>query len=149
MEELPEIQEMCNVLGEQSFGFDEELSTKWADGPDGEKYYRERIAGEKGVCFVAQKDQEIVGFVSTTMNTPGTWRLTKRVEVDNLFIRESHRGEGVGKMLIDSVKDWSKSVGAKRVFLTAFKKNEKAISFYEREGFSPYELTLELRLGDD
>ncbi len=146
LNDLPTIQSLCNELGEQSIGFDPELSTTWASNHEGEKYYRERLSGKDGVVFIAEEAGEILGFVSTTINNPDTWRLTKRVEVDNIFLAHTHRGKGVGKKLIEEVKKWSQDIQANRVFLTAFSQNKKAIAFYEREGFIPYEITLEIDL---
>ena len=145
-EDLSTIQDLCNTLGEQSYSFDKDLSTTWASHEEGIKYYKERLSGEKGICFVAEKDGEIVGFASCTIHHPDGWRLVKRIEVDNLFIREHHRGEGIGKLLIDEIKTWGKEIDIQRVFLTAFSQNEKAIKFYKREGFHAYETILEFKL---
>ena len=144
--DLPAIQSLCNELGEQSAGFDAELSTTWASNHEGEKYYRERLMGKDGFVLIAEESEEILGFISTTIHSPDTWRLTKRVEVDNIFLKDAHRGKGVGKKLIHEVKKWSREIQANRIFLTAFFQNKKAIAFYEREGFIPYELTLEIDL---
>jgi len=146
IEDLSEIQLLCNELGEQSFSLDTDLSTTWATNHEGEKYYRERLTGNKGVIFVAEQAGKILGFVSTTINNPNTWRLTKRVEVDNLYLKDAHHGKGVGKKLVEEVKKWSQKNHIQRIFLTAFFQNKKAIAFYEREGFIPYELTLEIDL---
>ena len=146
IEELPTIQVLSNTLGEQSYSFDNDLSLTWANTDEGEKYYRDRITGEKGICLVAEKNNELIGFASATTHLSDAWRLVKRVEIDNVFVLESHRGSGVGKMLIDAIKKWAKEQQAKRVVLNAFTKNTKALAFYEREGFAPYETILQYKV---
>ena len=146
IEDLPVIQKLSNTLGEQSHSFDNELGLMWANTKVGEKYYRERIAEQKGVCFVAEKEGEISGFISASIHEPDAWRLMKRVEIDNIFVNEKHRGEGIGKSLINIVRDWAQKQHAKRIIVRAFTENTKALSFYQREGFSPYESILQLRL---
>lgn len=146
IEELPTIQKLSNTLGEQSYSFDNDLSLNWANTDEGEKYYRAKIAEEKGVCLVAEKNNEILGFASGTIHDPDAWRLVKRVEVDNVFVSEKFRGQGIGKLLIDGMKQWGKEVGAKRIILNAFTDNVKAVAFYQREGFSPYETILQQKI---
>lgn len=146
IEDLSQIQELCNTLSEQSHSIDNDLNVKWAHGEEGKKYYEERIDGSKGTCFIAEKDGKIAGFASGTIHNVDEWRLIKRVELDNIFIVETHRGAGLGKLLLDAFKQWAKEIDAQRVTLTAYTTNTKAISLYEREGFLPYETTLEYKL---
>lgn len=146
IEELSAIQKLSNTLGKQSFSFDNDLSLTWANTEEGEKYYRAKIAGEKGICLVAEKDGEIMSFASGTIHEPDAWRLVKRVEIDNVFVSEKFRGQGIGKLLIDAMKQWGKKIGAKRIILNAFIDNTKAVSFYESEGFSPYEIILQQKI---
>ncbi len=145
-DELKQIQALSTTLGEHSQRFDNELSLAWAYTEEGEKYYRAKIAGEKGICLVAEKNGEIIGFISGTRHDPDAWRVIMRAEVDNLFIQEKFRGVGIGKLLIDAMKSWAKEQNAKKLILTMFSENKKALSFYKKEGFVLYEMVLHIKI---
>ena len=56
--------------------------------------------------------------------------------INELYVVPEYRSEGVGKMLIDEVKDLAESRGWKRLELTTPGDDfSKTIHFYEREGF--------------
>lgn len=62
-----------------------------------------------------------------------------------MFVRESHRGQGINRILLDALLDWSRQRGLTEVRLTVYPDNEPAIRAYEKAGFENY-LT-EMRLG--
>ena len=146
IEDLPYIQNLCNLLSKQSYLFDKDVNINWAHSKEGKKYYEERIEGNKGFCLIAEKENKIVGFASGSLHEADDWRLIKRVELDNVFITEQQRRSGIGKLFIDFIKKWAKEIKAERVTLTAYVTNDKALKFYERESFLPYEVTLEYKV---
>jgi len=62
----------------------------------------------------------------------------------DLFVRESARGKGVGRLLMEEAIKIIKARGGKRVFWTVWDKNPEAVAFYERIGgdFAPSELLM-------
>jgi GNAT superfamily N-acetyltransferase len=72
----------------------------------------------------------------------GIWTGTKLwcgkyVEIDNFVVSEKKRGQKIGKILIDEVKKYSKSIKAKQIALDAFTVNFGAMKFYLNQGFLP------------
>ena len=65
-----------------------------------------------------------------------------RNELDNIFVEEACRGEGIGRQLVQTFIEWSTANGATRTMVSAYFLNEKAITFYKKVGFEP--LTLKL-----
>ena len=53
-------------------------------------------------------------------------------------IHENYQGKGLGKLLIDYLEDKARSMGAEIMILQA---REKAVSFYERNGYNVTEKT--------
>jgi len=60
------------------------------------------------------------------------------VKLSKLYILVSQHGKGIGQQTLDYVKEKSKELGAKSLFLTVNKENKKAIKAYEKSGFIKY-----------
>lgn len=60
-----------------------------------------------------------------------------RVYVDNLVVAQEFEGKGVGRTLLDHVERWARDHGYREVVLDVFAGNERAIAFYERQGYRP------------
>lgn len=115
-----------------------DLNTNWPY-EEGEDYFRKRIAGEDGACFVAEKNGAIVGYVI------GGWSHLnfsaykgKRAELENICVAEEERSHGIGALLVKALYKWAKQNGATHVMVDAYAPNLKAIKFYETQGFTPY-----------
>jgi len=90
----------------------------------------ERIARGEMAGWVAEGEAGIVGFLVARA-------LTGETEILNFAVRQDARHRGVGTALLTKALDWSRSVGADRVFLEVRASNEPAIQFYESHGFAP------------
>ncbi|MED9872881.1 MAG: N-acetyltransferase [Eggerthellaceae bacterium] len=62
--------------------------------------------------------------------------------IAGLFIREDARSKGIGKQLLDFVKQQKQHLS-----LHVYKQNERAVSFYLREGFAVYSENLDEATG--
>ena len=56
--------------------------------------------------------------------------------IAGIFVRKEARSEGIGKALLDFVKEKKQELT-----LNVYRKNERAVRFYEREGFHIIERT--------
>jgi ribosomal protein S18 acetylase RimI-like enzyme len=70
----------------------------------------------------------------------GIWVATKvysgrYLEMDNVVVADSHRSQGIGKLLTDFVVALAIEEGCETIMLDAYLENEKAHAFYERAGF--------------
>ncbi|MEG1994122.1 MAG: N-acetyltransferase [Oscillospiraceae bacterium] len=70
--------------------------------------------------FVIEENNEICGFIGLNDGY-----------IEGIFVAENHQSKGFGKQLLD----YAKSI-YQRLSLSVYKNNIKAISFYNREGFS-------------
>lgn len=84
-------------------------------------------------CFVAETGQgEIVG-MALFYPAYYTW-VGKSLYLDDLVIKESWRGRGIGTRLLDRVIQEAKQRGVKRLRWQVLDWNKKAIDLYERYG---------------
>ena len=71
-------------------------------------------------AYVYEKDRRIQGFIGLT----GEY-------IEGIFVSDEMQSHGIGKILLDYLKD--KKV---RLQLNVYQKNVRAMSFYQREGFT-------------
>jgi putative acetyltransferase len=83
--------------------------------------------------FVATINDELVGGggIFPTENLPtGTCELVK------LYLNASARGTGLGKKLLEKSMQWAKENGYTQVYLESMPELSKAVSIYEKVGFT-------------
>jgi GNAT superfamily N-acetyltransferase len=140
--ELPLIQELNHQLFLADARHFDDLNINWPY-EEGEDYFLKRIAGQGGVCFVAERDSVIIGYIA------GGWSHLnfsaykgRRAELENICVVEGERSQGVGSLLVDALFRWCKSNGASHVMVDAYAPNLKAIKFYKTQDFIPYSTVL-------
>ncbi len=85
-------------------------------------------------AFVATIDGQPCGLVSFY---PDRDYFTNhlRAYVDNLAVAHESEGKGIGRALLDYVERWARNHGYREVVLDVFAVNQRAIAFYERQGY--------------
>ena len=83
-------------------------------------------------CFVAQVDEEIVGIALVYFRF-STWK-GRTVHLEDLIVKDSFRGKGIGDLLYTQVMQYALEQGVKRVNWMVLGWNDGAIRFYERTG---------------
>ena len=114
-----------------------ELNIEWirdlhhVEASDQKMYDHPEIYAQDGnSIFAAIIDDEVAGVVALKQDPEGEWELTK-MAVDSRF-----RGRGVGKVLMDTVEDYSKQeLGLNRIYLISNTINAAAIRLYKRCGW--------------
>lgn len=116
-------------IGIDVFHFDlEETKTRLA----------EFIEQEKNFVFVVQDNEngELIGFVTVyegfALYAEGAFGT-----MAELYVKPSYRSQGIGKMLIQALKDFGDQRGWKRLEVTTppLPQFDATLAFYEREGF--------------
>ena len=147
MNDLSVIQDLNHELFMWDYPNDKALNTNWPYEKAGEYYFRDKINGVEGVCYVVESDGQVVGYVAGKVNKEIDKRDTLlRSELENIYIKPEFRGSGVGKKLTDHLISWSKELGAQNMTVSAYHNNEGAIGFYKECGFNLYAVTLEKTL---
>lgn len=83
-------------------------------------------------CFVAQKNELIVGAALVYFRF-STWK-GRMLHLEDLIVKESERGNGIGEALYSKVMQFAFNLGLKRVAWEVLDWNQGAIRFYERSG---------------
>ena len=83
-------------------------------------------------CFVSLLEGQIVGMALCYFRF-STWK-GRSVHLEDLIVKESKRGQGVGMALYKSVMEYAVSFNVKRVEWVVLGWNTPAIKFYEKTG---------------
>jgi GNAT superfamily N-acetyltransferase len=90
------------------------------------------------LCLIAceASTNRPIGFALATVHRDsGMWRYREWVEVEALYVEERWRGSGLAEALLGRACAWAESVGQAMVQLYVTASNERAIRFYQHEGF--------------
>jgi len=122
--------------------YDDDLKLDWAQSEVGRKYFTGIVKNPENICLIARDGERPVGYVAAEPKNFG-YRFSKCLEIDNMGVSPNYRSKGVGSELINRVIEIAKSRGYKRIYVNSYWKNEKAISFYEKNGFEKIDVSLE------
>ena len=110
---------------------------------------RELLSRQNVAIFVAEADEEVVGFVDVVLRqeTETEGRVTRNYgEVQNLVVVEGGRRRGFGTALMDGAEVWARDQGACEIELHAWEFADGPLGFYERRGYTTIQRTLIRRL---
>lgn len=109
---------------------------KESDLIESKKFLLERINNKESEIFVAVSDKnDLAGFVQLYPVFSST-RMKRLWLLNDLFVDESYRGQGVSILLINEAKKLCKETTACGLILETAKTNEVGNKLYPRTGFS-------------
>lgn len=103
---------------------------KQAENDKTSSFLEQRIANDEAVAFIARVDGNAVGFTLlyptfSTVSLSSIWLL------NDLYVDESARGQGIATELMEVAESEAKKAGATRVFLRTANDNLPAQALYE------------------
>lgn len=99
-------------------------------------------------ALVAEVEEEPVGF-ALYFHTFSTFRGQPGLYLEDVFVREGHRGLGIGKALLTSLARIARERGCGRLEWSVLDWNTPAIDFYRSLGARPMNEWTVYRLDDD
>ena len=111
------------------------------------KEYREKnfemvldnVSKNKGKILLYEENEKILGLVIGIINNEEEetydFKAPRRGKITDLVVSKNTRNNGIGSILLKEMEDYLKSVGCKDILLDVFGYNEKAFSFYEKNGY--------------
>jgi len=99
------------------------------------------ILGER-LKDMLTKDYECVGVYDgeKLIGISGIWTLTKfyvgkHLEPDNVFVLLEYQGKGIGKLMMDWIFEYAKSLGYDALELNCYVHNENGHQFWLKQGY--------------
>lgn len=84
-------------------------------------------------CLVVESDNMIIGYATFTKQF-STWDANFYMYLDCLFLKEQSRGKGLGKLIIEKVKEYGKTQDCNLMQWQTPDSNKRAIEFYNKIG---------------
>ena len=105
--------------------------------PENEKtlgYLKSRLENDEAIVFIARDDSVAVGFTMlyptfSTVSLSNVWLL------NDLYVEEANRGQGIASKLMETTESAAREAGATRVFLRTAHDNVTAQSLYEGRNY--------------
>ncbi len=95
--------------------------------------------------LVAEHEGLIIGSIYGQIRPRKSFFKTKYLGyIGFMYVKPSFRGNGVSRMLIQSITEWSHQQQIKEIILHVYAKNPRAIRAYEKVGFEHH--LIEMRL---
>lgn len=111
-----------------------ELENEILDFKVFETIFNENISNPKNLYLIAENESEGLGFISFhTQNLLHHGGLVG--EIQEFFIHQNYRGQGVGRLLINEIKDFSEKNNLKSIEVTTNKRRVENVAIYENLGF--------------
>ena len=98
-------------------------------------YIKDRINNNESIIFIAINDaNEAIGFVQL-YETFGSLDLGKIIILYDLYVKEDHRKNNIGRKLMIKSHEYAKKINAKRIQLSTATDNYIGQSLYESLGY--------------
>ena len=98
------------------------------------------VSENEGKCYLAIEDNKVIGLIMGCIPPYDEYdyldyKCPKRGEVTELVVTKNERSSGVGKLLIDKMEEYFKSMECQYVLVDVFAYNTSGISFYNKKGY--------------
>lgn len=99
--------------------------------------------------YFAMHNHEPVGYLKLNVNNAQTEKHFKHaIEIERIYVLQHYQGKKIGKALMQQSLSIARDMNAAFIWLGVWEKNNKAIEFYKKMGFTAFDTHL-FRLGSD
>lgn len=144
--DIPAVQDLSLRLFEDPSSSSDKFSDHhWPHSDQGRQAFEAGFEPD-GLLLVATAGNQIVGYLSAEVAEIVPWRPIKTAEIMSLYLLPEQRGGGLGAQLIEAFFEWGRQQHAMVATVSAYADNASGIKFYQKMGFRPESLKLEIEL---
>lgn len=98
--------------------------------------------------FVAKEDDKVLGYVllSSREGKKNGYKYRKELDIDAMGVDEKYRNQGIGRKLLEYVKQYAKDNDYTDLRLTVNEENENARYLYEEVGFKVKNIAYSMKI---
>lgn len=126
-----DIEEMCLLL-QELFDLEKDFSPDWNKQRKGLELILDNP--QYGFLLLLKRGREVLGMANLLI-TISTALGTKVILLEDFIIKKAERRRGLGRYLLEGIKDLAREEGYGRITLLADKENKHAQGFYNSLGF--------------
>lgn len=98
---------------------------------------RQRILDPRRRLFVAEEAGHLVGYAELDLEAPREDVPGTRAELTTLYVQEHFGGRGIGSRLLEAcAQEARQRCGRSGLWLSVYHRNERAMAFYRKQGFT-------------
>jgi GNAT superfamily N-acetyltransferase len=102
-------------------------------------YITSLIASDNHLLVVCLEGKTAVGYgLAFIAENPPVFKNVKYCMVDDIFLEEKFRGQGLGRKMFEFIMAWMRGKGVSRLELSVAEGNDKAMAFYKALHFRDY-----------
>lgn len=114
----------------------EENMRKYLEESFNEEQLKSELQNPESYIFFARTGREVAGYLKVnTGNAQGEFKGENTAELERLYVLKEFQGTGVGQKLFEKAVDVAIEKNTELLWLGVWEKNERAIRFYEKNGF--------------
>lgn len=102
-----------------------------------DEYYKDKYR-----VYVAESDGKLVGYIAGTVKLKEDKVLDRAGYIDNWYMADEHRNNGVGKQLWKKLEDYFREQKCNHLLLDIWAENDSAHQMYEHMGFIEEQINL-------
>lgn len=113
-----------------------------SEHPISKKEYKAMLSNQDKINIAFVVDKKIASICLATIKD----KIEKSIYIDDIFVLEEFRQQGIATRLYKQVQSIAKEIGAKRIDLTVWQFNKTAMKIYKSLGMKTQRIVLETRL---
>lgn len=118
-----------------------------------ESFSVEKLTAElnnpEAAFYLAIQDDEVIGYLKVNTGASQTeLKDSRALEIERIYVSQAFHGKKAGQLLYEKAIQVAREMGLEYVWLGVWEENARAIRFYEKNGFEPFDKHL-FKLGDD
>ncbi|MBN8589102.1 MAG: GNAT family N-acetyltransferase [Rhodothermia bacterium] len=126
------LMDMHQALDER-FRLAEDAVERWQNS------YSDWLYEDDHKLWIAVVEQNVVGYIAAHYAvTSSLFEPPGEVFIQELYVLPEYRGKGIGKALVDRVKDWAIAFGSRRIGLIASTQNAAALTFWKQQNATEF-----------
>ena len=99
--------------------------------------------------YFAEIGEQVIGYMKLNLGKAQTEsKLEHALEIERIYVLSDFQGRKIGRRLYSKALEVAKSLNLQRLWLGVWEENPKAVQFYKKMGFQPFEKHI-FKLGDD
>ena len=120
-----------------SWGNSPENIQAYLDSSLSEKKLLEELKESKSEFYFAEVNQKTIGYIKVNFDSAQTeLQDVNGMELERIYVIKEFQGKKLGQELLNKALELANKKQLDYVWLGVWEKNERAIKFYERNGFS-------------
>jgi ribosomal protein S18 acetylase RimI-like enzyme len=141
-EEVQDLQNLNNEIFVDNAKYDSDLNMDWPLSEKGKVYFTELVHDVNALCLIVEDENKKVGYLAAREKEI-EYRNSRYLEIENMGVNPEYRSKGIGKLLVQKCFEWAKEKGFKKVYVSSYAQNTKAVDFYKNNGFEGVDVGLE------